>query len=41
MSVFSLTDFAAHLLTVEADLRLAQEAAVVKGCKMTSGRRRR
>jgi HK97 gp10 family phage protein len=34
MTVFSLGDFAARLVTMEADIRLAQEAAVVKGCKM-------
>ncbi len=35
MTVFtSFTDFAAHLLTVEADVRLAQEAAVEKACRM-------
>ncbi len=34
MSVFSLGQFAAHLMTMDADIRLAEEAAVVKGCKL-------
>jgi hypothetical protein len=34
MTAFSLGEFAVHLLTMEADVKLAQEAAVVKGCQM-------
>lgn len=34
MKTFSLGEFAAHLLTMEADVKLAEEAAVVKGCKI-------
>ena len=34
MSVFSLGEFAAHLMTMDADVKLAEEAAVVKGCKV-------
>jgi phage gpG-like protein len=34
VKVFSLGEFAAHLLTMEADLKLAEEAIVVKGCKI-------
>jgi hypothetical protein len=30
----SLGDFAAHLLTIDADLEVAREAAVVKGCQI-------
>jgi hypothetical protein len=34
MSVFhSLGDFAAHLLTMEADIEAAKDVAVVKACK--------
>jgi HK97 gp10 family phage protein len=37
MTIFnSLGDFAAHLLTIEADLELARDAAVVKGCKIVT-----
>jgi hypothetical protein len=32
----SLGDFAAHLLTMEADIKLAEEVAVVKACKKVS-----
>lgn len=34
MSVFTLAGFAAHCATMEADMRLAQEAAVLKACQM-------
>lgn len=34
MSAFSLGEFAAHLITMNADVKLAEEAAVVKGCKI-------
>jgi hypothetical protein len=34
MTAFSLGEFAAHLLTMEADVKLAEEAAVVSGCKL-------
>lgn len=34
MKTFSLGEFAAHLLTMEADIRLAEEVAVVRGCKL-------
>jgi len=34
VTVFSLGEFAAHLAMMEADLELAKEVAVVKGCKM-------
>ena len=32
--VFSLGEFAAHLATVQADIRAAEEAAVVQACKI-------
>ena len=32
----TLGEFAAHLLTMEADIRLAEEVAVVKACKVVS-----
>jgi hypothetical protein len=34
----SLGDFAAHLLTMEADIKLAEEVAVVKACKKVSNK---
>jgi hypothetical protein len=34
MKVFSLTDFAAHLLTIEADIELAKVAIVERACQM-------
>jgi len=35
MTIFhTLGDFVAHLSTIEADLELAREAAVVKGCQI-------
>ncbi len=34
MKTFSLGEMAAHFLTMEADIRLAEEAAVVSGCKL-------
>jgi len=34
MTIFSLTGFAAHLLTMRADVELAMEAAVERACQM-------
>ncbi len=34
MTVFSLSGMAAHLLTMEADVELAKEAAVERACQM-------
>lgn len=33
MKVFGLEEFAAHLLTLEADMKLAEDVIVLKGCK--------
>jgi hypothetical protein len=34
MSVFSLAGFAAHLLTMEADVELGKQMAVERACRM-------
>lgn len=34
MKTFSLAEFAAHLLTVKEDMKLAEDIIVVRGCKM-------
>ena len=36
MKVFSLGEMIAHLATVEADMKVAQELAVVKTCKLVA-----
>lgn len=38
MRVFSLGEFASHLLTMKADVEAAEEAIVVKGCEMVAKR---